>query len=137
MTTVRNALTASILLMLAAGTASAQTAGQTAGQATGQPPAAASMPPAAAAPGAHRQAGALAACRSALQTLCADVEKGGGRKVKCLKDNEAKLTPECKTALATADAKRAERKAARSAAGAAAAQPAPAAPAPATPAPQK
>lgn len=70
---------------------------------------------------------ALAACRPALDALCANVEKGGGRKIKCLKDNEAKLTPECKTALDTAIAAHAARKAA--AATAPAGEAAPSAPA--------
>jgi Cysteine rich repeat len=37
----------------------------------------------------------MAVCRADSKALCADVEKGGGRKVACLKANEAKLTPDC------------------------------------------
>jgi hypothetical protein len=39
--------------------------------------------------------GKMAVCRADSKALCADVERGGGRKVACLKANEAKLTPEC------------------------------------------
>ena len=42
---------------------------------------------------------AMAACRGDLASLCANVEKGGGRKVQCLKDNQAKLSPGCQTAI--------------------------------------
>ena len=88
--------------------------------------------PAAAAPAAKTPppelVAASAACKTALETLCANVEKGGGRRIKCLKENEAKLTPECKSALDKAAAVHAERKAAK-ATGAAPAAPAAAAPA--------
>lgn len=77
--------------------------------------------------GAPEGKGRLAACRPALDQLCGNVEKGGGRKIKCLKENESKLTPECKTALDAAIAARAERQAARDAGAAST----PAAPAPA------
>jgi Cysteine rich repeat len=39
--------------------------------------------------------GKMAVCRADSKALCADVEKGGGRKLACLKANEAKLTPDC------------------------------------------
>jgi hypothetical protein len=42
---------------------------------------------------------ALAACGSDLATLCGTIERGGGRKVRCLKDNQAKLSPTCATAI--------------------------------------
>ncbi len=83
------------------------------------------------APGAEGKQQRLAACRDDLQSFCATVEKGGGRKVKCLKDNEAKLQPACKTALSEVEADRAQKKADRQAGQAASA----AAPASATPAP--
>lgn len=118
MRNIRTALLTATLLAVGSGLASAQ-------QATA--PAAA---PTAAAP-ASKEGGPFAACKPALDTLCANVEKGGGRKIKCLKENESKLTAECKTALDAAMAAHAQRKAEK-----AATAPAPAAPAPA-PAPQK
>lgn len=42
---------------------------------------------------------AMAACRGDMISLCAGVERGGGKKVQCLKDNEAKLSAPCKSAL--------------------------------------
>jgi hypothetical protein len=45
--------------------------------------------------------GKLAACRADSKALCADVERGGGRKVACLKANEAKLTPDCAAVVKT------------------------------------
>jgi hypothetical protein len=45
--------------------------------------------------------GKMAVCRADSKALCADVERGGGRKVVCLKANEAKLTPECAAAVKT------------------------------------
>jgi Cysteine rich repeat len=45
--------------------------------------------------GGKRGKGKMAACRADSKAICADVEKGGGRKVACLKANEAKLTPDC------------------------------------------
>lgn len=39
--------------------------------------------------------GKMAVCRADSKALCADVERGGGRKLACLKANEAKLTPDC------------------------------------------
>jgi hypothetical protein len=43
--------------------------------------------------------GRMAACRADTKALCADVERGGGRKIACLRANEAKLTPDCAGAL--------------------------------------
>lgn len=97
------------------------------------PPAAAPVPAAAATgePSPEAKQRRLAACRDDLQAFCADVEKGGGRKFKCLKDNEAKLQPACQTALSEVEADRAQKKADRQAgqAAAAAASTLPAAPA--------
>ncbi len=45
-----------------------------------------------AAPG---QGGAMAACRGDLQTYCAGIEAGGGKKVRCLSENQSKLSAEC------------------------------------------
>jgi hypothetical protein len=36
-------------------------------------------------------------CHSDVQKLCGNVERGGGRIMKCLRENEAQLSPECKT----------------------------------------
>jgi hypothetical protein len=44
--------------------------------------------------------GIAEACRSDAQTLCKGVEPGGGRIAKCLKENDAKLSPACKEKLA-------------------------------------
>jgi hypothetical protein len=41
----------------------------------------------------------MAACRTDMVALCGGVERGGGKKVQCLKDNEAKLSGPCKSAL--------------------------------------
>jgi hypothetical protein len=43
--------------------------------------------------------GKMAACRDDQRTLCADVKKGGGRKIACLKANEAKLSPACSSVI--------------------------------------
>jgi hypothetical protein len=45
--------------------------------------------------------GKMAVCRADSKALCADVERGDGRKVVCLKANEAKLTPECAAVVKT------------------------------------
>lgn len=42
---------------------------------------------------------AMAACRGDMQTLCGAVERGGGRKIACLKENQAKLSPGCQAAI--------------------------------------
>ena len=47
--------------------------------------------------GGGKGGGRMAVCRADRKTLCADVEPGGGRKVACLRANEAKLMPECAT----------------------------------------
>ena len=39
------------------------------------------------------------ACRADVQSLCAGVQPGGGRIVACLKQNQAKLSPDCRAAL--------------------------------------
>lgn len=43
--------------------------------------------------------GPLAACATDAQTLCANQEKGEGGRVRCLRENEAKLSPDCKAAI--------------------------------------
>jgi hypothetical protein len=36
-----------------------------------------------------------------VKTLCADVQRGGGRIIKCLRDHAADLTPACRDGLAS------------------------------------
>ncbi|MDX1958101.1 MAG: cysteine rich repeat-containing protein [Leptospiraceae bacterium] len=40
------------------------------------------------------------ACKDDRKKFCKDVQLGGGRIIKCLKDNQASLAEACKTALA-------------------------------------
>jgi Cysteine rich repeat len=56
------------------------------------------VPPAAAAKARPLRAN-MRACRTDIATLCGAVEQGGGRKVKCLMDNQAKLSPDCAAAV--------------------------------------
>ncbi|TWB42698.1 cysteine rich repeat-containing protein [Nitrospirillum pindoramense] len=44
---------------------------------------------------------AMKACQQDRQTLCKDEQPGGGRILACLKAHEDKLSPDCKSALAT------------------------------------
>jgi Cysteine rich repeat len=46
-----------------------------------------------------------ASCKADVEKLCANVERGGGRIVQCLKENEAKLSTPCKAAVAQAQGK--------------------------------
>jgi Cysteine rich repeat len=39
------------------------------------------------------------ACADDVQKLCKDVKPGGGRIVRCLKENEQQLSPECRDRL--------------------------------------
>jgi cysteine rich repeat protein len=39
-------------------------------------------------------------CRDNFRAYCADVDLGGGRAITCLNENAAKLTPDCRDALA-------------------------------------
>jgi hypothetical protein len=48
----------------------------------------------------------LRACRAEVQALCPSVLPGGGARIRCLRDNAAKLGPTCTEALAVADAQR-------------------------------
>jgi len=41
-----------------------------------------------------------AACEADSEKYCKDIQPGGGRKIKCLKDNLANLSPDCKTQVA-------------------------------------
>ncbi len=52
--------------------------------------------------------GGMAACRTDIATFCQGLEAGGGRRMQCLTENRAKLTPECG---ATVDARAAGRSA--------------------------
>ena len=53
--------------------------------------------------------GRLSACKKDFDAFCANVERGQGRRLQCLKTNEASLSPECKTALEAAISARAAR----------------------------
>ena len=46
------------------------------------------------------------ACAADFRSLCAGVQPGGGRILACLKQNEAKLSPNCQQALAAAKSAR-------------------------------
>ena len=48
----------------------------------------------------------MAACRADMKALCGDVQKGGGAKIACLRDNSAKLSPDCATVLTSIPARR-------------------------------
>lgn len=52
---------------------------------------------------ATTKGGALAACRPDAEKLCANAPKGGRRN--CLKENAAKLSPECTAAITDLEAK--------------------------------
>jgi Cysteine rich repeat len=43
----------------------------------------------------------MQACRADVQSLCAGVEPGGGRIAACLKENQAKVSAECKAQIQT------------------------------------
>ncbi len=81
--------------------------------ATGSPPAikapVAAVP---AAPGnAKRGNRAMANCRVDMATHCADVPTGGGARVQCLRQNQAKLSPECAAALSSVEQTRQDKNA--------------------------
>ena len=53
-----------------------------------------------AAPAAAQERGAMRqACVGDYRTFCANVERGGGRVIQCLKTNEAKLSAGCRSAM--------------------------------------
>lgn len=56
-------------------------------------------------PGADGQGGKgnrpMAACRADMKALCADVERRGGGRMKCLVENKAKASAECQAVMAT------------------------------------
>jgi hypothetical protein len=74
-----------VVLLASAGAASAQT-----------PPVSAAPPGGLAAGRGH---GAMEACAADRKTYCADVERGGGRIFKCLRDNLPRLAPACQAAV--------------------------------------
>jgi Cysteine rich repeat len=82
--------------------------------ASGQPPGTlpppattrSATPPAAALPKASPLAANMRACRTDMATFCGSVEKGGGRRIKCLMDNQAKLGPDCAAAIASAQSQK-------------------------------
>ncbi len=47
---------------------------------------------------AGKRGGRMAACRTDAATFCASAEKGGG-KIRCLQENQAKLSPECQAVV--------------------------------------
>jgi hypothetical protein len=59
---------------------------------------------------AGKAVGRMAACRADLATLCANVQPGGGARIKCLKDNAAKVSPTCADAMAARDQRTSETK---------------------------
>ncbi len=72
-----------------------------------QPPAAAAaVPPATALPKAAPLAASMRACRTDMASFCGSVEKGGGRKVKCLMENQAKISPDCAAAISNAQSQK-------------------------------
>jgi hypothetical protein len=84
----------------------------TAAPAPAAPPAAAATPaPGPAGKGAKGGNRPMMACRTDLATFCGDVPKGGGQKMKCLTDNQSKLSAECSAALTAIKDKRADAKA--------------------------
>jgi len=48
---------------------------------------------------AGRGHGAMQACAADRKTYCGDVERGGGRIFKCLRDNLVRLSPGCTAAV--------------------------------------
>jgi hypothetical protein len=81
------------LLLASAGPGLAQT-----------PPDASPAPDASAAPGGHGR-GAMRACAADRQTYCASAERGPAS-MQCMKDNFAKLSPDCQGAMKAMQARR-------------------------------
>jgi exonuclease VII small subunit len=59
---------------------------------------------------AAQQREALKACEADIKTYCAGVERGEGRIGKCLKENQEKLSKQCKTQLQAAAGRMKERR---------------------------
>jgi hypothetical protein len=55
--------------------------------------------PPAGGPTAGHGHGAMQACAADRKNYCADVERGGGRVIKCLRDNLTRLAPACQAAV--------------------------------------
>jgi hypothetical protein len=70
---------------------------------TAVPRAQVTAPPAVrpAAPGSKGTNRPLAACAADIKAICSTVAPGGGARIKCLRDNQAKLSPDCSAALAS------------------------------------
>jgi hypothetical protein len=62
---------------------------------------------------AAQQREALKACETDIKTYCAGVERGEGRIGKCLKQNQEKLSEQCKTQLQAAAGRMKERRSQR------------------------
>lgn len=83
-------------------------------QAQGSPPAAATKETAAPAakPSADKGKASgekgkrFAACQQDVATHCKNIERGRGNRLRCLKENEAKLSPECKALVTAVPAKK-------------------------------
>ena len=75
-------------------------AGSPAPAAVGPSPQQGPAPPGTAQPRAKGAGGRMAACRTDLATFCATAAKGGGERMKCLKENQSKLSPDCQASLA-------------------------------------
>jgi hypothetical protein len=59
---------------------------------------------------AAQQRDAMKACEADVKTLCAGVEPGDRRIAKCLRDNQDKLSAECKTQMQAMGARMKERR---------------------------
>jgi hypothetical protein len=59
---------------------------------------------------AQNKTSARKACASDYQKFCADIAVGGGRVKKCLNEHLQQLTSDCRAAVATFNAKDAEKK---------------------------
>lgn len=68
-----------------------------------------SAAPAATVPAENGARAGMAACRADMQTLCASVERGKGKKMACLVENRAKASAECQAAMDGIQARMAER----------------------------
>ena len=53
----------------------------------------------------EQQAQLRQACRADMQTVCKDAARGGGAKLQCLRQNVARLSQDCATALASLPAR--------------------------------
>jgi hypothetical protein len=58
-----------------------------------------------------QRASGMASCRTDLATFCQGVEAGGGKRIKCLSENQAKLSPDCAAVVQSRADQRVDRKA--------------------------